>query len=221
MELRSGSLHIHILPLITDAQQGISTSQIKQYEEFVEAFITEAVWTSGVLLEKLWYKGSFLFNLYRLIHRFVKMIVMEYCCLVFLRRVEGKRGGGKYKIFRLSFFIVMRISQRADVLGRGQDADGHKSPVTYVDDNMNWIFPQFRSTRCFFFPQQMGYEDDSHSGLYVLQSATYEAVLTDTWKNKMEIYWRRANQLSNKPFQNRGEHTATIIRMSHLRRLQH
>jgi hypothetical protein len=43
----SGSLYIYILSLTTyciwDAQQGFSTSLIKQYKEFVEAFITEAV----------------------------------------------------------------------------------------------------------------------------------------------------------------------------------
>jgi len=47
MELRSGSLYIYILSLITDSiwdeHQGFSTSQIKQYKEFSEAFITEAV----------------------------------------------------------------------------------------------------------------------------------------------------------------------------------
>jgi hypothetical protein len=47
MELRSGSLYIYILSLLTDwtcdAQQGFSTSQIKHYKEFLEAFITEAV----------------------------------------------------------------------------------------------------------------------------------------------------------------------------------
>jgi hypothetical protein len=49
MELRSSSLYIYILSLLTsrtwDNQQGISTSQIKQYKEFLEAFITEAVGT--------------------------------------------------------------------------------------------------------------------------------------------------------------------------------
>jgi hypothetical protein len=63
---------------------------------------------------------------------------MEHFCLVFLRR-DRKRGKkeGKYKIFRPSFFIEMRISQRTDVLRRGQEADGHKSPITYVDGNKN------------------------------------------------------------------------------------
>jgi hypothetical protein len=42
---------------------------------------------------------------------------MEYFCRVFQRRdeEEGGKKEEKYKIFRLSFFIVMRISQRTEV----------------------------------------------------------------------------------------------------------
>ena len=154
MELRSRSLYIYILSLLThctwDDQQGISTSQIKQYKEFSEAFITEAVWTLAYFRRNYDIKGVSCSLLYRLIRRFVKLIVMEYFCRVFQRRdeegIQKERGNIKYFVCHFSSWWEYHREQT--FLRRGQEADGHKSPITYTDDNKNWIFLQFRSTGC-------------------------------------------------------------------------
>jgi len=170
MELRSGSLYIYILSLITDSiwdeHQGFSTSQIKQYKEFSEAFITEAVWTLAYFRRNCDIKRVSCSLLYRLIRRFVKLIVMEYFCRVFQRRDEGQKKRGSIKYFVCHFSSWWGYHREQTFLRRGQEADGHKSPITYIDDNKNWIFLQFRSTGC--LSSKLGYGNDNHGGLYLL-----------------------------------------------------